>query len=186
MPGARIESGERITLRTLEHEDIPFIQRAYANPEIRYPGGVPLRNQKQLEEWHEGTSGDQFLVCLDEDDAGPGQPDEDDVQPIGAISLKDADWRRPELSYWLVPEVHDEGYGKEAVSLVIEYVFRVYATPAVGAGVYDFNDASRGLLESLGFIEEGRIRKERFINGEYHDSVQYGLLRQEWKNHKQI
>lgn len=180
MPGARIENGERITLRTLEHEDIPFVQRAYANPEIRYPGGIPLQDQDQLEEWHEEKSGDQFLVCLDENDADPGQPDEDEVRPIGAISLKNADWRRPELSYWLIPEVHGEGYGKESVSLVIEYVFRVYATPAVGAKVYDFNDASRGLLESLGFTEEGRIRRDRFINGEYRDSVQYGLLREEW------
>ncbi|ELZ05461.1 GNAT family N-acetyltransferase [Natrialba asiatica] len=184
MPGARIESGERVTLRTLEHEDIPFVQRAYANPEIRYPGGVPLRNQEQLEDWHEENSGDQFLVCLDEDHADPGQPNEDDVRPIGAISLKDADWRRPELSYWLVPEVHGEGYGQEAVSLVIEYVFRVYATPAVGARVYDFNDASRGLLKSLGFTKEGCMRKDRFVDGEYRDTFQYGLLRQEWQNRK--
>ncbi len=180
MPGARIENGERVTLRTVEHEDIPFVQRAYANPEIRYPGGVPLQDQEELEAWYEDKSGDQFLVCLDEDDAGPGQPDDDHVRSIGAISLQNATWRRPELSYWLIPEVHGEGYGKESVSLVIDYVFRVYATPAVGAKVYAFNDASRGLVESLGFTEEGRIRKDRFINGKYRDTVQYGLLRQEW------
>lgn len=180
MPGARIESSERVTLRTLEQADIPFVQRAYANPEIRYPGGVPLQDQGQLEAWHEEQSGDQFLVCLDEENASPSQASEDAVRPIGAISLTDTDWRRPELSYWLVPEVHGEGYGKEAVALVIEYGFRVYATPAVGARVYDFNDASRGLMESLGFTEEGRIRKDRFIDGEYRDTILYGLLRQEW------
>jgi ribosomal-protein-alanine N-acetyltransferase len=51
----------------------------------------------------------------------------------------------------------------------------------VGAIAYDFNDASRGLLESLGFTEEGRTRKDRFINGEYIDTIQYGLLRKEWR-----
>jgi ribosomal-protein-alanine N-acetyltransferase len=180
MPGARITNGERVTLRTVEQEDIPFIQRGCTNPEIRYPLGTPLRNQDQIEEQHEDGDEDQFLVCLD-DNAGPGQPDEDDIRRIGVISVEDVDWRRPELGYWLVPEVHGDGYGKEAVSLVIDYVFRVYDHPAVGAGAYDFNDASRGLLESLGFSEEGRIRKDRFIDGEYCDTIQYGLLRREWR-----
>ncbi|RBI64602.1 N-acetyltransferase [halophilic archaeon] len=179
MPGARITSGERVTLRTVESEDVPFLQRASANPEIRYPLGNPLRNREQIDVSDEkGT--DRFLVCLD-DDAGPGRPDEDDVTPIGQVSVSDADWKRPELGYWLVPDVRGEGYGAESVSLVVEYVFREYDTPAVGAGAYDCNDASRGLLESLGFTEEGRRRKFMFVDGEYRDMVQYGLLRREWR-----
>ncbi|WP_440006622.1 GNAT family N-acetyltransferase [Halomicrococcus sp. SG-WS-1] len=180
MPGARITSGERVTLRTVESEDVSFLQRASANPEIRYPLGNPLRNREQIDVSDEkGT--DQFLVCLDEDDAGPGRPDEDDVTRIGQVSVSDADWKRPELGYWFVPDVHGGGYGTESVSLVVEYVFREYDTPAVGAGAYDCNDASRGLLESLGFTEEGRRRKFMFVDGEYRDMVQYGLLRREWR-----
>lgn len=137
-------------------------------------------NQEQVEQEILDDSTDQFLVCLDGQNAGPAQPEEEDVRPIGAIFVEDASWRRPELVYWLVPEVHGDGYGTEALSLAINYVFRVYDHPAVGAGVYEFNDASRNLLESLGFIEEGRIRKDRFIDGEYTDTVQYGLLRKEW------
>lgn len=178
MPGARIERGERITLRTVEKEDVPFVQRASANPELRYPLGSRLGNQEQVEDWDtEGT--DRFLVCLD-DDAGPSQPDEGAVRPIGVVSVEDADWKRPELGYWLVPEVHGEGYGTEAVALVVEFVFRSYDTPAIGAGAFAFNDASQGLLESLGFTEEGRRRKYMFVNGKHRDMVQYGLLREEW------
>lgn len=180
MPGARITAGERITLRTLEKEDLPFLQRAYTNPELRYPLGTPLKNLDQLETWAEDEETDQFLVCLDE---GGDSDDEieTDTRSIGAVFVEDASWRRPELVYWLIPDVQGEGYGKEAVSLVIEYVFRVYDTPAVGAGAYAFNDASRGLLESLGFREEGRIRKDRFVDGRYVDTVSYGLLREEWR-----
>lgn len=181
MPEARIMSGERVTLRTVESEDIPFVQRAYANPEIRYPVGSPLKNQKQLEGFGEGEGADHFLICLDGDDADPGQPDEDDVKRIGEACVSDFNWKRPEVTYWLIPEVHGEGYGKEAVSMVIDYTFREYDTPAVGAEAYDFNDASRGLLESLGFTEEGRRRKFMFVDGEHRDMVQYGLLRREWR-----
>lgn len=182
MPGARVSSGERVTLRTVEREDVPFLQRAFANPGIRYPIGNPLRNREQIDVPTEESDGDQFLVCLDSEDAGPGQPDEDDVRRLGAVYVNDADWRRPDLGYWLVPEVHGEGYGSDAVSLAVDYVFRTYDHPAVGAVAYDFNEASRGLLESLGFTEEGRVRKDRFVNGEYVDTVQYGLLRREWRD----
>lgn len=181
MPGARIQHGERVTLRSVEGEDVPFLQRAFANPEIRYPLGNPLKSQEEIEEWTDERDDDRFLVCLDGDDAGPGQPDAADVTRIGAVSVEGADWRRPELGYWLVPEVHGEGYGKEAVSLVVDYVFRVYDHPAVGAVAYDFNEASRGLLGSLGFAEEGRIRRARFIDGAYRDLLVYGLLREEWR-----
>ena len=180
MPGARITSGERVTLRTVEEEDTAFHQRAFANPQIRYPIGNPLRNREGIDPPDE-DDGDQFLVCID-DDAGPGSPYEDEVTRIGVVYVGDADWRRPELGYWLVPEEHGNGYGTESVALVIDYVFRTYDHPAVGAVAYDYNDASRGLLESLGFAEEGRIRKDRFIDGEYRDTVQYGLLRSEWRD----
>ena len=177
MPGARVASGERVTLRTVESEDVPFLQRAGANREIRYPLGNPVMNREQYEVSDEkGT--DRFLVCVD-DDAGPSAADADDVRRIGQVSVEGANYRRPELGYWLVPEVHREGYGREAVELVVDYVFRQYDAPAVGAQAFDYNDASRCLLESLGFVEEGRRRKFMFVDGEHRDMVQYGLVREE-------
>jgi [ribosomal protein S5]-alanine N-acetyltransferase len=179
MPGARVERGERVVLRTVEREDVPFLQRGYANPELRYPLGAPLRTRAEIETWLDEDDGHRFLVCLDEETAGPEAPEDDESRPIGFLSVNDADWRRPDFVYWIVPEHHGAGYGREAVSLAVEYTFRTYDVPAVGATVYAFNDASRGLLESLGFVEEGRLRKDRFVDGRYVDSVQYGLLREE-------
>lgn len=74
------------------------------------------------------------------------------------------------------------GYGTEACSLAIDYVFDVHPHPAVRAKVLPDNDASRGLLESLGFTQEGRARRDAFWNGEYRDAVLYGLLREEWRD----
>lgn len=178
MPGARVASGERVTLRVVEEEDIPFLQRASANPEIRHPLGNPVRSREEFEVSSDGA--DRFLICL-EDDADPGPPDRDDVTPIGGVSLVDVDYKRPELGYWLVPEHHREGYGTEAVSLAIDYAFRSYDTPVVGAEAFDHNDASRGLLESLGFTEEGRKRGYMFTDGAHRDMVLYGLRREEWE-----
>ncbi|WP_435180754.1 GNAT family N-acetyltransferase [Halorussus sp. AFM4] len=182
MPGARIAGGDRVTLRTVEREDVEFLQRASADPELRYPLGNPVRNREEFDVPDEDAGADRFLVCLEADDTDPGPPDADEVTPVGQVSVADADYKRPELGYWLVPEVHGEGYGTEAVSLVLDYVFREYDVPAVGAAAFDFNDASRGLLESLGFAEEGRMRAYMFVDGEHRDMVQYGLLREEWRS----
>ncbi|QCJ46573.1 GNAT family N-acetyltransferase [Haloprofundus sp. MHR1] len=179
MAGARVTSGKRVTLRTVENEDIPFLQRESVTPEIRYSLGNPVRAREQFEVSTErGT--DQFLVCLEAKGTDPDDTDETDVRRIGQVNVEDADYKRPELGYWLVPEVHGKGYGKESVSLVVDYIFREYDTPAIGAKAFDFNDASRGLLESLGFVEEGRQRGFMFVDGEHRDMVLYGLLRDEW------
>lgn len=180
MPGPLVRRGEGVTLRTAEREDRSFLQRACANPRLRHPVGNPVLNREQLAESREGDDADRFVVCLD-DEAGPGAPDGDDeVRLVGGASVTDTSYKRPELGYWLVPEVHGDGYGREALSLLVDYAFRQYDAPAVGAVAYDFNDASRGLLESLGFAEEGRLRKFMFVDGEHRDLFQYGLLREEW------
>lgn len=181
MPGPIVARGERVTLRTLERGDVPFLQRAYANPEIRYPMGTSVKDEDQLAEWIDDDGTDRFVVCLDGEGADPGHPDEGEVTRLGTVAVGDADWRRPDLTYWLVPSVHGEGYGEEAVSLAVDYAFRTYDHPAVGAVAYAFNDASRGLLASLGFEEEGRTHRDRFVDGEYVDTVSYVLFREDWR-----
>ena len=99
---------------------------------------------------------------------------------IGEGTVTDVDWARTGLAYRLLPEYQGEGYGTEAVSLAVDHVVRTIDTPLLGAGAYECSDASRGLLESFGFAEEGRKQKSRYIDDEYRDSVVYGILREEW------
>jgi len=181
VPGSRLshdpETG--VGLRTVEPEDARFLQQSHTRPALRYPLGSPVRAAHEVEtnvEDDEYT--DTYLVCLD-DGADP-PPDPETVTPVGSVSVSDADWRRPELGYWLLPDHHGDGYGKTAVTLLLDHLFRTVDHPAVGAVAYEFNDASRALLESLGFEQEGRTRRDRFVDGEYVDTVDYVLLRENW------
>jgi RimJ/RimL family protein N-acetyltransferase len=45
----------------------------------------------------------------------------------------------------------------------------------------DTNDASVRLHKKLGFIEEGRRRRQFFLNGRYYDDLLFGLLREEFE-----
>ena len=172
MPGPVFLHGERVTLRPVERDDAEFLQRASTERELRVPLGFSQpANKSQVEDhFEDGIEGDDstdLLVCLDDD-------------PIGSVRINKLEWTRPVLSYWLVPEHHGEGYMTEAMRLLIDYFFETFEKRGLIAFVFEFNDASAGLLEKLGFVREGQFRKDRFIGGEYVDAFYYGLLREEW------
>lgn len=172
MPGPVFCDGERITLRPIERDDAEFLQRAINDPDIRVPLGMSHpENLQQIEEgfeeWVESDESINLLVCLDD-------------EPIGDVTVMHVEWTRSDIAYWLLPEYHGNGYASEAVSLLLDYLFENFEKRGVHARAFEFNDASRGLLESLGFTQEGCFRKNRFRRGEYVDEVVYGLLREEW------
>jgi len=186
MPGPVVRSGDRVVLRTVERDDAAFLQRGSADPRIRYAYGsmYPHSRAEQesgIEEWLESDAVAAYLVCVDAPDASPGRPDEGETTPIGMVSARQLDGDCPWLAYWLLPEHHGEGYGTEMVRLAVDDIFASYPVHGISAGVYDFNEASRGLLESLGFTREVRKRRSRYVDGAYRDEFQYGLLRREWE-----
>jgi ribosomal-protein-alanine N-acetyltransferase len=185
MPGALVAAGDRISLRTVESEDIPFIQRAHANPELRYPLGWDIKSQSELRSELDGDRGhdEAFLVCLDQDKAGPGSVGLEATKRVGSVVAGVGPRARAGIGFWIIPEAQGSGYATEAVSALLDYLFRIYPHPAVYASALPVNEASRGLLTSLGFSEEGRARKEAFWDGEYRDTIQYSILRSEWKDH---
>ena len=164
--------GERVTLRPVERDDAEFLQRAHNAPELRVPVGYSqptnlAQVESNIEDDVESEETISLLVCLDD-------------EPIGYVGVNHLEWTTPFLAAWFLPEYQREGYGREAVSLLLDYVFSTFEKPGVHAHAFEFNEASMGLLESLGFVQEGRFRNNRFIGGEYVDAVHYGLLREEW------
>ena len=181
MPGALVKRGDRVTLRMLESEDFDLWQRGAADPDLRHlTGNSRARNRDDLEDSFDDDDVTIFLVGA-ADDGDPGPVDADDLRRIGVAVVRE--WGRcPFIGTWLIPEAQGNGYGTETGALLVEYVFRSYSSPTVKANAFDFNEASRGLLDSLGFEQEGRHRKVGFVDGEYRDRITYGILREEWEN----
>lgn len=187
MPGPVIKSGERVVLRTVERNDAEFLQRSHTDPRIRFSlgsihHGSRAESEAGIEGWIEGDSTAAYIACLNEDETPDDHTDDEAITPIGSVSARHVDGDRPWLAYWLLPEFHGEGYGGEMVRLAITDIFSSYPVHGISAGAYDFNEPSRGLLESLGFREEACRRQTRYIDGEYRDEIQYGLMRREWES----
>ena len=76
-----------------------------------------------------------------------------------------------------------KGYAKEAMLLVLRYMFHERRYQKCNIGVYAFNDRAIGLYRRLGFQDEGRIRRNYFSAGSYHDEMLLGMTREEFEAH---
>jgi RimJ/RimL family protein N-acetyltransferase len=176
MPGPVFVSGENVDLRVTEREDVEFLQYGRSDPELRdqLVCTVP-RTRDEMEEFYESR------VVSDDDGARLIVCEKGSDDPIGEANLFRVEHDHGEVALWLVPEVHGEGYGTEALSLLVDFAFEEKGLHRVYGRVAGLNDVSHGLVDRLGFTEEGRLRDHLYLDGEYRDAVFYGLLREEWE-----
>lgn len=80
------------------------------------------------------------------------------------------------------PDHWNGGYGTEAIKLWTSQLFEKFPQiPRLGYTTWSGNKRMIQVGLKLGMQEEARIRKARFYNGEYYDSVKLGVLREEWE-----
>lgn len=78
------------------------------------------------------------------------------------------------------PEHWGKGIGKIALQQWISEVFNMQNVARVGLTTWSGNAGMMRLAEKLGMTQEARLRKVRYHDGEYFDSIKYGVLREEW------
>lgn len=74
-----------------------------------------------------------------------------------------------------------KGFGGEALSLWLDYLFRRLPLRRVGLGTWSGNARMVALAHSLGFRVEARIRRAREVRGHLFDALRFGVLREEWE-----
>lgn len=78
-------------------------------------------------------------------------------------------------------EFRGKKYAKDAIKIILRYGFYELRMQKCNSGCRADNKASAALHKSLGFIEEGRIRREIFTNNRYYDLLKFGLLKEEFE-----
>ena len=70
-----------------------------------------------------------------------------------------------------------QGYGREAVHLLVDYGFRHHNLHRIWLEVHGRNRRAIGAYCACGFVEEGRLRQHVWSDGAYDDLVMMGILR---------
>jgi RimJ/RimL family protein N-acetyltransferase len=82
------------------------------------------------------------------------------------------------------PNYWSGDFGTEALNLWVDHLFKTKDIPRVGITTWSGNKRMMRAAEKVGMQLEGRMRKCRYYNGEYYDSIRMGVLREEWEGQK--
>jgi RimJ/RimL family protein N-acetyltransferase len=105
-------------------------------------------------------------------------------QLVGFIALFDLYWNQGdtlvaiaigEREYW------GQGYGTDAMRLLLRYAFLELNLHRVGLIVFEYNPRAIASYEKAGFILEGRVRGMIQREGRRWDWLMMGILRKEWE-----
>ncbi len=175
MPGPAFIEGDRVDLCTIEEEDLPALHEAINDPDVwRTTGMNRPNNMAQEREWFEGLS---------EHDDAVSFAVAADGELVGNVGLRnvDAEAGTAEIGFYVLPDHQGEGYATAAARLAVEYAFDYRRLHRVEAESYGFNEASRRVLEKVGFEAEGVRREAAFVDGAYRDVHTFGVLASEWR-----
>ncbi|TQF67725.1 GNAT family N-acetyltransferase [Pseudoalteromonas luteoviolacea] len=84
-----------------------------------------------------------------------------------------------EIGYRLSPQHLGKGYAFEATSTFVPHLFDQFELNKVIAVCAINNVSSWRLMEKLGMRREGELRDNMYLQGNYHNSFLYSILRRE-------
>ncbi|MGP1383629.1 MAG: GNAT family N-acetyltransferase [Thainema sp.] len=168
----------RLHLRTLHVDDVEFIYRHFANPEVNQflLDEAPIHSLEQAQ-----AIVDFFVHPTDDTYTRWVLIDKINGKPIGTCGFHKWNRRnhRAEIGYDLTPSAWGQGYMREALTAMLKHGFTRMELNRVEALVYPENTASLKLLKKFNFQPEGLLRDYFYQDGQYYDHWLLSLLRAE-------
>lgn len=102
---------------------------------------------------------------------------------IGNVSLQCLDWINRTAEFAVVIGEKDywgQGYTTEAARFLFDHGFNKLNLKRIWTGTAITNQGMKGVAHKLAMKLEGTFKNAVFLEGEYIDVVEYGILREEW------
>ncbi|MBN1765536.1 MAG: GNAT family N-acetyltransferase [Sedimentisphaerales bacterium] len=109
---------------------------------------------------------------------------------LGVVGLNNINIVNKSACFYIVigePDYWGKGIGTAAARLLIKWAFDTLGLAKVWSTARKTNLSSICLMKKVGFLEEGLLRREECIKGEFLDVVRMGLLQEEfiYKDHQE-
>lgn len=122
-------------------------------------------------------------VSISTTDAAADRAPSDRVIGDVMIRVGSVEHAQLELGWVVHPAFQRRGLAAEAAAAVMAFAFARLGAHRVSALLDARNAASATLCERLGMRREATILEEEFNDGEWQDTVIYGVLAREWSAH---
>ena len=78
-------------------------------------------------------------------------------------------------------DYRSNGYGTEAIKLILEYGFKYLNLHSIRLELLDVNERAHKCYLKCGFKDAGRIREAKFLDGKYYDNLHMDILASEFE-----
>ncbi|EMS4950205.1 spermidine N1-acetyltransferase [Listeria monocytogenes] len=164
-----------LKLRPLEREDLKYVHRLNNDAKIMsYWFEEPYEAFVELQELYDKHIHDQserrFILELD-------------GQMVGLVELMEIDYihRRAEFQIIIDPKFQGHGYAVSATKLAMKYAFHVLNLHKLYLVVDKVNEKAIHVYEKVGFIREGELIDEFFVDGTYHDAIRMCIFQHQYR-----
>ena len=168
-------AGEHVILRAFEREDAERCYRWMNDPNIvrtlksRYP--IAFQNEVEwLQRAMEASATERHFAIERKDDRSH----------IGNASIHDIDWVSRTSWFGLFigePTAWNRGFGSDAIETLVRFAFEDMNLHKLRINVFDYNERAKHVLQSRGFIQEGKLHRDFYREGTYHDIVLLSIFR---------
>ena len=171
-------TGSRICFMPLEIEHASIYRSWINDPENhqflrRYRPLGAAEEKEWLEKAHERKEDHSFEIALREGE-----------RPIGICSLrlKEQPSRTGDVGITIGErKCQGNGYGREAIRLLLDYGFATLGLHRIELCVYENNPRAIRCYERCGFRKEGVRREARWWAGRWWNIFDYAILEHEWQ-----
>jgi ribosomal-protein-alanine N-acetyltransferase len=165
---------ERLRLRAVTPNDLPILRELRTDEDvqkyIKRPKETMERTQEVLKEMMDGVANNETIAWLIT------------MKATGAVVGTMGLWRidkyhhKGEIGYMSFKRYWGKGIVSEALKVVVDYGFRVMRLHRIEGEIDPENIASGKVLEKLGFEREAYFKEDYYFEGQFLDSVRYGLV----------
>lgn len=164
----------------LSEEHLELVRKWRMDPEVsKYMYTNPKITHEHQKKWYEKIKKDstrRYWIIIADDEF------------VGVVNLYNIDLinKRCSWAYYLgETSVRGKGVGKQIELNILSYVFDDLGLNKLRCEVLAFNELVVKIHQKYGSKIEGQLQKHIYKNGEFHDVIVMGILKEEWDEIKE-
>ncbi|KAK7690376.1 hypothetical protein QCA50_007034 [Cerrena zonata] len=174
---------ERLILRPYKQSDVDELLTdlvSYQTQLWTNPLFITPKSPKWREDWQKALEAFLFHAVL----VLKNEPDKIVGLLVIGMSPRETKNRNGELGIALLPEYRNQRFGPEVVNFAVDYGFRGLGFHRMSLTAFGGNERALKVYERVGFVKEATLRKANWVEGEWQDIIQMGILEDEWRDKK--